>query len=51
MIPDVPFPVQQKIGNKISKDLDRIRELRTEARELTSQAKLKLGAFLNKKAA
>jgi type I restriction enzyme M protein len=49
MIPDVPFPVQQKIGNKISKDLDKIKELRTEVRELISQAKLKLDGFLSKK--
>ncbi len=50
MIPDVPFPIQQKIGSKISNDLGRIRVLRTEARDLMSQAKMKLENFLSKRA-
>lgn len=50
MIPDVPYDIQQRISNKISKDLETIRQLRTEAHQLVSQAKLKLDGFLNKKA-
>ena len=46
MIPDVPFPIQRKIGQKIIQDLKMIKKLRGEARELTAQAKKKIDEFL-----
>ena len=49
-VPDVPSPIQRKIGHKVSRDLERIKELRREASTLSLQAKRTLDDFLKGKA-